>query len=313
MIDTNSSINDIPKSRALLICLLGYIVAFATAFFFGYLFRDLHPIWIIAIADLTGMVVIFVFSMIFNNSSFYDPYWSVAPIPIAIFLMIYEVTPYEVMLREVVVLVLVCIWGIRLTYNWATQWKGFSQEDWRYVDFRKKFPKLYWVVSFLGIHLFPTVMVFLSSLSLYVALSAERNAFGLLDVVAVIITLGAIIMEATSDLQLRQFKTRKDRKKGDIMSDGLWAYSRHPNYFGEVMFWFGLFLFAISANPSYWWVIIGPLTMASLFLFISIPMMEKHLIRKKPHYEEHKKRVSPFFPWFPNKEDEEDKEEVLEN
>jgi steroid 5-alpha reductase family enzyme len=310
-----SNTNISPKYKALLLCLFGYVLAFIVAFYSGYIFRGLHPIWIIAIADLIGTVIIFIFSMIFNNSSFYDPYWSVAPIPIAVFFMVYEMTPYEASLREIVVLMLVCIWGIRLTYNWASQWKGFTQEDWRYVDFRKKFPRLYWVISFLGIHLFPTIMVFLGSLSLYVSLSAETNAFGLLDILAIIITLGAIIIEATSDLQLRNFINRKDRKKEDIMSEGLWAYTRHPNYFGEVMFWFGLYIFALSANPSYWWVIIGPVSMTALFLFISIPMMEKHLIKKRPHYKVHQKKVSPFIPWFPDDTgiDDDDADEVLEN
>ncbi len=310
-----SNSNVLSKYKALFICLFGYIIAFIAAFYSGFLFRDLHPIWIVAIADLIGTVVIFIFSMIFNNSSFYDPYWSVAPIPIAVYFMVYEITPFEASLREIVVLMLVCIWGIRLTYNWASQWKGFTQEDWRYVDFREKFPRLYWIISFLGIHLFPTIMVFLGSLSLYVSLSAETNAFGLLDILAIIITLGAIIIEATSDLQLRNFIDRKDRKKEDIMSDGLWAYTRHPNYFGEVMFWFGLYIFSLSANPSYWWVIIGPVSMMALFLFISIPMMEKHLIKKRPHYKNHQKKVSPFIPWFPDDTgiDDDDSEEVLEN
>ena len=85
------------------------------------------------------------------------------------------------------------------------------------------------------------------------------------------------------------------------MTTGLWAYSRHPNYFGEIMFWWGLFIFALAADSCYWWTIAGPLVITILFLFISIPMMDKRSLGRRPGYEEHMERVSALIPWFPKR------------
>ena len=93
-----------------------------------------------------------------------------------------------------------------------------------------------------------------------------------------LVTAGAIILETTSDEQLRKF-VKANPKPGKIMSTGLWAYSRHPNYLGEIMLWWGLFLFALSADLSYWWVVVGPIAMTLLFIFISIPILQYSTIQ----------------------------------
>ncbi len=82
-----------------------------------------------------------------------------------------------------------------------------------------------------------------------------------------------------------------------MIPPGLWSVSRHPNYFGEVLFWWGLYLFVPLAYPTFWWVIVGPLAILLLFLSTSIPLMERHLLAGHPTYAEYQKRVSPFFPW----------------
>jgi steroid 5-alpha reductase family enzyme len=121
-----------------------------------------------------------------------------------------------------------------------------------------------------------------------------------LDWIAIVVTAGAIILEATADEQLRKF-VKANPKPGKIMSTGLWAYSRHPNYLGEIMLWWGLFLFALSADLSYWWVVVGPVAMTLLFIFASIPMMDKRNLERKPGYEEHMRKVPALFPWFAKK------------
>jgi steroid 5-alpha reductase family enzyme len=83
------------------------------------------------------------------------------------------------------------------------------------------------------------------------------------------------------------------------MAKGLWAYSRHPNYFGEVMFWWGLFLFGLAADLGYWWTIIGPILITFLFAFISIPLMEKRSLERRPGYREITRIIPTFFPRFP--------------
>jgi len=227
----------------------------------------------------------------------YDPYWSVFP-PILILSWLALIIGFEhADLRSYVVFVLVALWGIRLTGNWASHWKGFTHEDWRYVDFRNQFGRWYWVISFLAIHLIPTVFVFLGCLALYPILIEPSASWNILDFVGMIILIIAILLELISDQQLHAF--RRQRKSGEFISHGLWRYSRHPNYLGEILFWWGIYLFALAANPTYWWTIVGPVAMTLLFVFISIPLMEKHLVRNHPDFIQHKKQISMLIPLPP--------------
>ncbi len=287
------------KSRSAIICLAAYGAALAAAVAVVLLMKDFNDIATALCADLAATVVIFIFSAGFNNSSMYDPYWSVAPLPIGIFwLLAGEGSGFNE--RGVVVLLLVGAWGGRLTYNWYRQWKGLVHEDWRYNDFRNKTGRFYWPVSFLGIHLFPTVMVFLGCLSMYPVMSAGYADPWFLDGAALIVTGGAIVIEAVADKQLNRF-VKSNPPKDAVMSSGLWAYSRHPNYFGEISFWWGLFIFSMAADGFHWWTIIGPLAITIMFLAVSIPMIEKRMLSHRPHYAEHQKSVSMLVPWFPKK------------
>ena len=169
----------------------------------------------------------------------------------------------------------------------------------------------------MGIEMMPTMVVFLGCLSLYPALTTVEPVYGLADFwhpgdttshalgwlewVAVAVTAAAIVIEATADEQLKRF-ARSSRQAGQIMERGLWRYSRHPNYCGEVLFWWGLFLFALAADPGYWWAVAGPLAMTALFIFVSIPMMDRRNLERRPGYAERMQRVSALVPWFPKRQ-----------
>ncbi|MFW5875460.1 MAG: DUF1295 domain-containing protein [Myxococcota bacterium] len=288
------------RGKGPLVVLATYVVATAAAVGAGWLVRDAHPIVIALVADAVATVVVFGFSVAFDNSSLYDPYWSVAPPAIALWFSLVPMSGPAPLPRMLVVDALVVLWGIRLTYNWYRQWRGLDHEDWRYVDLRRKHGRAYWAVSFAGIHFFPTALTFLGSLSLYPALAAGTSLFGWLDAVALVVTGGAIWIESAADRQLRNFVTGP-RQPGEIMDRGVWAYSRHPNYFGEIAFWWGLWLFGLSANPDFWWTAVGPLSITVLFVFISIPMMEERMVERRPHFSEHQRRVSMLVPWPPKR------------
>lgn len=259
----------------------------------------MHPLLVVAIADTAATLAVFVFSRSFDNSSFYDPYWSVAPASIAAWLALGPGSGGGLTLRQAIVLGLVGLYAVRLTFNWARGWEGLGHEDWRYVDLRQKSGKLYWPVSLVGLHLMPTAMVFLGIIPLHTVLVVNPAGFGALDVVASFVTLGAIVIEAVADEQLRAFRARK-REPGEICADGLWAWSRHPNYFGEISFWAGLWLFGVAAGAP-WWSVIGLVTMIGLFVGISIPMTEKRSLVRRPQFAEHQTQVSMLVPWWPRK------------
>jgi steroid 5-alpha reductase family enzyme len=143
--------------------------------------------------------------------------------------------------------------------------------------------------------MFPTLLVFLGMLSVYVMAQPGTAAFGVLDGIGGLIALGAIWIEATADKQLREFRL-SNSDPSRILDTGLWAWCRHPNYFGEMMFWWGLALMAISASVDSWWVVFGPLSITALFKFISLKLIDERMVRRRPHYAEHQKTVPALFP-----------------
>jgi len=284
-----------------LIIILFYLVALVIAIVIGFFLSSrMHIILVVLVSDIAATLFIYLLSTVMKNTSIYDPYWSVAPIVIAIYLLILGSSQNSVSVKQILIFVLVSFWGIRLTYNWARGWQGLSHEDWRYSKFREEKPKLFWFINLTGLQLMPTLLVFLGCLSLYPVLTSGTSNFSALDIIGIIIVIIAILLETIADEQLRIFT--KWKEKGDIISKGLWGYTRHPNYLGEISFWWGLWFFALSVNAAdYWWMIVGPISMVVLFLIISIPMMEKHLKEKYPKYEEYQKRVSILLPWFSRK------------
>jgi steroid 5-alpha reductase family enzyme len=247
------------------------------------------------VADIVATILIFIVSIIFNNSSVYDPYWSVVPPIILIYLM--KIYPEGNEIRQFVVLSLVLFWSIRLTVNWWRGWQGIKYQDWRYTLIAEKTGKFYWPVSFWGIHFMPTVFVFLGCLPFWYALSSSEP-FNIYDMIAAIFTFSAILIEWISDEQLIKF--RKTSSTKSFINTGLWAVSRHPNYLGEISFWGGMFLFAVSAtgviHSTGLWTVVGFISMIFLFKFVSIPLMEKRNIARKPGYQEYIKKVPALFP-----------------
>jgi len=287
------------KSKSLVICFSSYFIVLIICLLIFPIIDTGTPILNAALLDLIATALIFVISYSFNNSSFYDPYWSLAPIPI-LFYWTVSSGQEGFSLRQIIILSIVLIWGIRLTINSVRRWKGSKDEDWRYANFRHSFPRSYWMVSFFGIHLMPTVIVFLACLSVYPALTQKYNSIGVIDIVAVTITLTAIFIETISDEQLRKFLIQPTGQS--FLSSGLWKYSRHPNYFGEVLFWIGLFFFSIRIEPISWWILPGPLAMLLLFQFISVPMIERRMLKRKEGYDRYIKKTSAWIIWFPRKE-----------
>ena len=224
--------------KAFTLYTLVYILALIVAIIVGFACRKLNPVFIVLISDIAATLVVYGAGRVFHNASFYDAYWSVAPLVIVFFWNIGASPHHALILRRVIASVLVLLWGFRLTWNWAHQWQGMKHEDWRYRNLREKNPRLFWLIELVGIDLMPTLIVFLACLPLYPALVAGKNPLNPIDIVAFILTAGAIVIEAVADRQLWQF-TRQKPRSGEIMTSGLWAYSRHPNYFGEITFWGG--------------------------------------------------------------------------
>jgi steroid 5-alpha reductase family enzyme len=268
-----------------------YVLAFAAAYVTAEAMGHDKPILTALVADLVATLVIWIASMVLDNGSMYDPYWSVAPPVLALYYASFA-TDDVPGARITLVVALVFAWAIRLTLNWVRGWPGLHHEDWRYTDLYQKAPK--WLISLTGIHGFPTLQVFVGCLALWPAVARGTNDLGPLDALAALVTGGAVLLELVADEQLRAFNRTK--QPGEIMTTGLWRYSRHPNYLGELSFWWGLWLFALAADPGWWWTVVGPIAMTVMFVAVSIPMLDDRSKASRPGYAEHCARTSALVP-----------------
>ena len=154
----------------------------------------------------------------------------------------------------------------------------------------------WWLVNLAGIQLMPTLVVFLGLLPAWPAVAAGTRPLNAIDIVATVVTASAIAVEALADRQLHRF-TAAPANRGRIADHGLWRWSRHPNYLGEIGFWWGIWLFGLAAAPNWWWTVIGPLVMVALFVFVSVPLMDRRSLERRPDYAEHMRRVPALLPW----------------
>ena len=193
------------------------------------------------------------------------------------------------------------LWAVRLTGNWLYAFPGLHHEDWRYGPMKEQArAKAGWldpVVDLVGIHVIPTMQVFLGMLPVYVVTRAGHD-FGWLDVVAVVVGLAAVALETVADVQMHRFARTK--QPGEVMDQGVWGWSRHPNYFGELGFWTSMALFGLAAG-FHWWALLGVVAMLAMFLGASIPMMEQRSLERRPDYQRVVDRVSMFVPWPPRR------------
>lgn len=286
------------KARSLAVVTAAYVVAVAAAGAWLFLGPTTGRLWLdTLIADLVATVVVFTFSRVYRNSSFYDAYWSVIP-PLLLFYWWYEsgVTTLSTWLLAI----LVVTWAVRLTGNWVYAFPGLHHEDWRYPMFRERAGRFEFVADLVAIHLIPTMQVFLGMLPVYVAVTAPGETLTWLAVLAFVVGMAAVALEFVADLQMHRFVA--DRRPGEVMDRGLWSWSRHPNYFGEFGFWFALALFGVAASPGdWWWLFLGAAAMLAMFLGASIPMMEARSLERRPGYQAVVDRVSRFVPLPPAK------------
>ena len=279
------------KFGSLIVVAIAYASAVGVAWIVAAACGGDRPVLALGLGYLSSALVIWLWSSALDNGSMFDAWWSVLPA----FASVWLAAPHTEgvpTLRLVLVLVVVWVWSVRLTTNWLRDWPGLGHEDWRYVDMYTKGPKP--VMSLFGVHLFPCAVVFLGSLPLVPALVWGHRGVGVLDVVAVVVGIGATVLEFVADEQMRRF--RRSGPSGRVMQSGLLSLSRHPNYFGELCFWWSLWIFAVAAAPGWWWTIIGPLAMLVMFLAASIPMLDGRSLERRPDFAAYAARTRALVP-----------------
>jgi len=271
------------------VILFAYILA-ACIGIWTYVFVPASFLIKILVADVVATVVVYIISEIFGNASIYDPYWSVAPIVIlpavAIHLGIAN-------LGTIVLLAVVGIWGIRLTANWAYTFTGLGAQDWRYDLLKEKSKGFFFLVNLFGIQMVPTLVVYSAMLPALRFLEAGAEMGACSWIGAVIVLLGTAL-ELFADIDMQKF--RRSEERSGIIRIGLWKHARHPNYLGEILVWWGVYVIMLGAYPEYWYFGAGALINTLLFTCISIPMADKRNAARKPGWEQYKKETRCLLP-----------------
>ena len=248
----------------------------------------------------TALVVVFAFGVAFDDASFSDFFWPLAPPVVAGFWLDVGLDGGADPIRPWLFTYFVCLWSVRLTYHRWRGWSGLGQEDWRHREVRRRSGRAYWPVSLVIEHVFPALVITLATLPLWPVMTSS-HPLAWRDGLLLLLVVGAIGLEALADHQLFHFRKSTWGRLG-ILDRGLWAYSRHPNYFGEVFFWTALWMAGLYADSGFWWTLLGPLMVTARFWLVTIPRSEAHLSSRRPRYRSRTQSVSGFVPW-PREED----------
>jgi len=254
-----------------------------------------HVIDLAALTVLAYMTLVFILALLKKNNGVVDIAWGLGFILVSsvVFLSAGQGRP-----RQWLALALVTVWGGRLAWHIFRRNRG-KEEDFRYAAWRRQWGKYFIVRSFFQIFMLQGLLLLLVIAPLLLILGQEQPPLNLLDGLGALVWLTGILFEAVGDRQLAAF-IKEPAHRGQLMTGGLWAYTRHPNYFGEAALWWGMGIIALSA-PSGWLGLTGPLVITFLLLFVSgVPLLEKKYAGR-PDWEEYKKRTPIFFPWFPKK------------
>ena len=248
-----------------------YMIAIAVGVL---VYRALDLDWWLSllIADVLATVATFIFSLIFKNASVYDPYWSVQPPVILVAFAIGR----ELTLLGILLLIVVSFWAIRLTANWAYTFTNLNHQDWRYTMLKEKTGVFYPLINFVGIHMVPTLVVYGCVLPAVYAIREALSA-NIPSIICLCVSLGAAVMQGIADIQMHKYRKKRN---GAFIRIGLWKYSRHPNYLGEILMWWGVAAAVVLASPSAWYLAAGAVANTILFLAVSIPMADGRQSRK---------------------------------
>jgi len=238
------------------------------------------------------MVLVWLMSLKLRDVSIVDVFWGMGFVAIA------AVTFFltgEVSSRKIVLLTLTSVWGLRLAAHLARRKLG-TPEDHRYQAMRQAIGPRFWLVSLFTVFALQGLIMNVVALPI-VAGQLDRAPLDVWAFLGMGLWTVGFLFETIGDYQLARFKSDPGNR-GKVMDRGLWRYTRHPNYFGDFLIWWGIYLAALGDGHA-WWTIIGPLVMSFLLLRVSgVTLLERSLQQTKEGYAEYMARTSAFFPWW---------------
>ncbi|MFT3916468.1 MAG: DUF1295 domain-containing protein [Anaeromyxobacteraceae bacterium] len=245
---------------------------------------------------LAAMLVLWFVSLRLKDASIVDAFWGTGFVLAAWAAALAAGALEPARPRALLALALVTLWGLRLTWHIHRRNAGHG-EDRRYQAMRARHGDRFGLVSLGTVFLLQGALVILVSLPLQAAIAAPASPLGALDLLGAVVFLAGFLFEAIGDAQLDRFKAEPGNR-GRVMDRGLWRYTRHPNYFGDALLWWGFGLLGVAAGAP--WTLVSPAVMTWLLLRVSgVALLEQDIGERRPAYRDYVERTSAFVPWFP--------------
>ncbi|WJX80475.1 hypothetical protein P8452_63469 [Trifolium repens] len=264
--------------------------------FINYSIFTCHPLLLVNILFFFNVNVLFwLIAQIQSSHWMIDPYWTVIPVMLVHYYSSHPLAHYNCW-RSRIVILLTWVWSIRLFHNYFRRenWQWGAREDWRFTDMSQQYGKHWWWASFFSIYLPHQLLLIGLSLPLYVIHSVS-HPFNIWDLVAVLVCLSGILLAYFADTQLYNFVIN-NKKKDMVLESGLWYYSRHPNYLGEQLWWWGLVVFAW--NLGHGWTFIGPLANTMCLGYVT-KLVEQRMLKQENRAEAYRMYQTKTSVWIP--------------
>jgi len=253
-----------------------------------------HQLQISAAALWIYMTAFYFIARIRKNNSLADVAWGMGFVLLAYLNLL---RAPEITFRQVVMTVLVTVWGVRLSFHVYSRNRG-KPEDFRYAEMRRKWGRRAPLFGYTHVFLLQGALLFIVAIPIILINANPSVSFGIADASGVLVWCAGLAFEAAADTQLSRFVRFRKSPENPIMTEGLWRFSRHPNYFGEALLWWGIFLMAVRV-PGGWAAVISPLLIGFLLRFVSgVPLLEKKYA-DNTRFREYAKRTNVFVPWIP--------------
>ncbi|CAH1440725.1 unnamed protein product [Lactuca virosa] len=264
-----------------------------------------HPLLLANVLFFLNIDVLFwAISLIQSSNWMIDVYWTVIPVMLLHYFQTHPASQFDLW-RSRVAVALTWVWAVRLTHNYfrREKWQWGAREDWRFTDMAQQYGKNWWWISFFAVYLIQQVFLIGVCLPIYIIHTVNKPC-NIWDIVAIFVCLSGIIIAYFADTQLHTFVTKNEKLKEEgkpmvaNLDEGLWYYSRHPNYFGEQLWWWGLGIF--GWNLGFTWSFVGALVNSLCLAYVTI-LVERKMLKLEYRVEAYKmyqKRTSVWVPWF---------------
>jgi len=249
----------------------------------------------VCIVVLVMMTLWYILALFLRRMDIVDIAWGLGFIGIS-FSIFFSQSEYT--WRGLLIMLMVSVWGLRLARHLYSRISR-SVEDKRYQAFREHWKSSTWWKSFFNVFMLQGVLMTIISVSVVLIIASPNSTLSFWDVLGVCIWITGWLVESTADRQVKQFISVPENR-GKLLMSGLWKFSRHPNYFGELTQWWGIWVMSLAV-PMGWITFFAPLTLTILIRYVSgVPLLEKNYAGK-PGWEEYRRRTSILIPWIPKK------------